>query len=432
MTEISTEVFESKEYKLSRNAYRLECAFEYFVSLLVTDAFLAALLTHIGVSDAVAGIISSFISFAFLFQIFSIFTVRKVSNTKRFVIVFHSLSQLLFMALYLVPFLPFAFEFKQTAIIVCILLAYFGNYFVNSMIYKWANSYVDPHKRASYSAGKEMISLISGMVMTMLLGYAMDRFEMSGNTEGGFIFAAAAILIFGISDFICLMLIKNDIKPKETKKEIPLKTVLRKTLGNKNFVNTLIFYVIWEVARYTTVGFLGTYRIKELMYTVGAVQIVNVVASFARFSLSKPIGRYSDKTSYAKGLELGLIIAASAFAVNIFTAPETRLLMIVYTILFSIGISGINQNFINIVYSYVDSDFFVEASAIKNSIGGLCGFIASLAASRLLSYVQSNGNMLFGIHVYGQQVLSLISLVLMIVAILFNRFVIQKQKVMIQ
>ena len=37
-------------------------------------------------------------------------------------------------------------------------------------------SYVDNRKRASYSATKEMISLICGMVFTLAIGYAVDRF----------------------------------------------------------------------------------------------------------------------------------------------------------------------------------------------------------------------------------------------------------------
>ena len=80
----------------------------------------------------------------------------------------------------------------------------------------------------------------------------------------------------------------------------------------------------------------------------------------------------------------------------------------------------------------MDSEYFVQASAIKNSIGGICGFGASLAAGKLLEVIQANGNMLFGIPVHGQQVLSAISFVLLIIAVLFTRFVIGRQKVMIQ
>ena len=60
--------FESKEYKTSRRAYSAQCMFEYFISLLSADAFLAKLLKDIGLSDGATGILSSLISFLFLFQ----------------------------------------------------------------------------------------------------------------------------------------------------------------------------------------------------------------------------------------------------------------------------------------------------------------------------------------------------------------------------
>lgn len=426
------DIYQSPEYKRSRKAYCIECAFEYFVTLLVSGAFLATLLKEIGLSDAVIGIISSFISVAFLFQLLSVLVIQKVRDTKRFVILFHMLGRFFFMSLYLIPFLPFAQNFKQVAIIVCILLAYFGNYFVTSVLYKWGNSFVDPHKRASYSATKEMISLITGVVVTLVIGYVMDYFESIGNLEGGFIFAAIGIFIFAACDFVCLMLIKNDIKPKEERKIVPMRTVMKKTLGNKNFVNIIILTVIWDCAKYTVLGFLGTYSINELLFTVGTMQLINIAGSLGRFALSRPFGKYSDKRSYAKGIELGLIVAAAGFGVLVATSTTTRFLIIGYTLLHNISLAGVNQNLFNVTYSYVDSEYFVQASAIKNSIGGICGFGASLLAGALLSYIQGNGNMIFGIEVYGQQVLALISLVLTVVAVLFTRFVIEKQKIMIQ
>jgi len=432
MTTADLEIYESKAYKRSRSAYRWECTFEYFVALMVSDAFLANLLTSMGISDALAGVISSFITLAFLFQIFSIFVVQRITNTKVFVTIFHTASQIFFMLLYLVPFLPWPKEAKHGVAIACILLAYFGNYLVTSIIYNWGNSHVDPHKRGSYSAGKEMLSLITGMVVTLGAGYLMDYFEAQGQMEVGFVFTAIAIFIFTICDFVCLMLIKNRIIPKETRNIVPLREVLHNTLGNRDFINVIILNVLWDIGRYTTIGFLGTYRIKELAFTVGTVQLINIVANLARFSVSKPFGRYTDKHSFVKGAELGFIIIATAFAVHVFATPETRWLTAVYAILFNVGIAGVAQNFFNMTYSYVDSKYYVEGSAIKNSIGGLFGFGASLAASQLLEYIQSNGNTLFGIPVYGQQVLSLISLMFMLAAILFAHFVIGKQKVMIQ
>jgi MFS family permease len=430
----SGDVFNSKDYKRSRSAYCLESAFEYFVALLVADAFLAKLLSELGLSDGTIGIIASFISFAFLFQLCAIFMVQRITNTKRTAILFHTVSQLLFMSLYLIPFLPFAQAYKQIIVIVCILFAYFGNYCVTSIIYKWGNSYVDPHKRASYSAGKEMISLVSGMVVTVTIGAVMDHFDATNNTAGGFIFAAIAIFIFCACDFVCLILIKNQIKTREELKleRVPMSEVMRNTLGNKNFRSIIYLQVLWNFAQYFIVGFLGTYRLSELCFTLGAVQIINLVGTAGRFFLSKPFGRYSDKRSYAKGIELALTIAVCAFAIGMFTSPTTRFLIIGYTLLYNICLAGIHQNLNNITYSYVDSKYFVQASAIKNSIGGLCGFVAALLASRLLTSVQNNGNSVFGITVYGQQILFGVSLILAIAALVYTKLVISRQKVMIQ
>lgn len=426
-------VYDSAEYKRSRRAYSLECAFEYFVSLLVTDAFLASLLSHIGLDDSLIGLITSFISVAFLFQLFSVFVVRRITNTKRFTVTFHTASNLLFMCLYLIPFLPFAKQYKEILVIICILAAYFGNYLVTSMIYKWGNSYVDPTKRGVFSAGKEMISLMSGMIVTVLIGYAMDFFDKNENSEGGFVFAAVAILIFSTCDFICLMLIKKDVTPKEEKREtVPMSEIVKNTLGNRAFCNVIILTCLWDIARYTTIGFLGTYRIGELAFTMGATQIINLAGNLGRFALSRPFGAYSDKHSYASGIKLALTIAAVAFGINVFTAPESRYLIIAYTLLFNISTAGTQQNLFNITYSYVDSKYFVEASAIKNSIGGLCGFGASALAGVLLSHIQESGNMLFGIPVYGQQVLSLISFIIIAITVIFTHTVIEKQKVMLQ
>ena len=70
--------------------------------------------------------------------------------------------------------------------------------------------------------------------------------------------------------------------------------------------------------------------------------------------------------------------------------------------------------------------------AIKNSIGGICGFGASILGGKLLEVVQKNGNSIFGIHIYGQQILGGISLLIFVGAILFMNKVIVKQTVIKQ
>ncbi|MBR6743822.1 MAG: hypothetical protein IKM00_01200 [Clostridia bacterium] len=423
-------IFQTSAYKRSRRAYILECAFGYFIALMVADAFLATLLTEMGLNDAMIGVISSLISLAFLFQLFSIFVVPHIRNVKLVAIPIHCVSQMFFLVLYLLPFFHIPQPFRVVIVVGCLMIAYFGNYLVTSVIFNWGNAYVDPNGRANFAATKEIVSLLSGVVFSLAMGKAIDRFIEAGNIEGGFLFIAVTMLIITVGDFVCLMFMKNQRTEKKTEEKTePFLQVVRVLFSNKSFLCAVAVHVIWSVSVYMTAGFMGTYKTKELLLSVGTVQIINIAGCLLRAGFSKPIARYSDKRSYAKGIRLGMIIAACGYLINIFTTPSLWWLVILYTVIYNVSCAGTSQNLINLTYSYVDRRYFVQASAIKFSISGLCGFGASMLGSTILNKIQENGNTVFGMAVYGQQVLSAISLAIVLLGILFVTLVMEKQKI---
>ena len=422
------DTYSQKSYKVSRGAYTAECAFEYFVSLLVADAFLSSLLKYLGFKDSTTGIILSLISLAFLFQLFSLYLVKKIVNTKLTAILFHFTSQIFFMSLYLVPFFPIPSPYKKIIVVACILIAYFGNYVVTSVIFNWGMSFVDVKKRGVFGANKEMISLASGIVFSLVMGYAVDKFAENGNIEGGFIFTAAALLASALLDLTCLLIMKNDVKEKKNEGEESIFSVIKKLFKNRAFISMVILSSLWNIANYSVAGFMGTYKLIDLGLTVGAVQIINIVACLSRFAVSRPFGAYADKTSYSKGITLGFTIAALSFLVNVFTSPSIWQMVIVFTILYNVCMAGIYQNNLNMTYTYVEKKYFVQATAIKSAISGVCGFLSAIVAGEILDAVQKNGNKVFGIEMRGQQLLSAIAFVITVILILFVHFVVEKQK----
>ena len=422
-------IFQTPAYQRSRRAYILECAFEYFIALMVADAFLATLLTELGLNDAVIGVISSLISLAFLFQLCSIFVVPHIRNVKLIAIPIHCISQMFFLVLYLLPFFNIPQQFRIVIVVGCLMIAYFGNYLVTSVIFNWGNSYVDPNGRANFAATKEIVSLLSGVVFSLSMGHMIDRFIEAGNITGGFLFISVVMLIVTVGDFICLMCMKNQKTEKKTEKTEPFSQVIRTLFSNKSFLCAIAVHAIWSISVYMTVGFMGTYKTKDLLLSVGAVQIINIAGCLIRACFSKPIARYADKRSYAQGIKLGMIIAACGYLINIFATPSLWWLVIIYTIVYNVSCAGTSQNLINLTYSYVDRRYFVQASAIKFSISGLCGFGASMLGSRILDAVQKNGNTVLGMTVYGQQLLSAISLVILLFGIIFVKNVMEKQEI---
>ena len=287
--------FQSPEYRRSRNAYTMECAFEYFVAILVSDSVLPYLLTNVGMPDALTGITTSIVSLSFLFQLFAVAVAPLVRNTKRFATLLHCVGQLFFMMIYLVPFLPVSAEHRHVLIIVCLIIAYFGNYLVTNIIYKWGNSFVHPHNRGVFGATKEVISLLSGMAVSLAVGFAMDAFEKANNPKGAFLFAAIGIFAFVVCDFVCLILIKNECRDETVPVEhVPMREVLSNTVGNKNFRSVILFSILWNCAAYTSIGFLGPYRLKELAFSM-SVPKYPILVGGNRFLLTDNRGGLYNK-----------------------------------------------------------------------------------------------------------------------------------------
>lgn len=425
---IYTDIYNAPAYKRSRTAYTAQCAFEYFATLLVSDAYIAKLLLEAGIDVATVGIISTLNQLSCVPSLLSIPLAKYGKNAKGTLLMTRTVSMLMFMLLYFVPFfsVPRAFRTALVMILMC-----GGHFFVqvSSPAYsRWSFSFIEPGKRARFSALKEMISLLSGILFTYCVGIVFDRYEMAGNLRGVFLLIAGTIFALNVLSFVCLSLMnreRDELSAVDRNMDI-LKNI-KDTLRNRSFIHIVILTTLFSFGQYLTSGFLGTYKTVELAYSVGTVQIINVFACLARFAISMPFGIYSDRHSYAKGYTLAMLFAVLAFIASMLTTPGMRWLMIVHTVLYYISMAGTVQNTVNMCFGCVQPENLVAAMAIRSAVAGVCAFIASMVGSRIMTLVQRNGNALFGIPVYGQQVLSALSVAIILAAVVFSQRVIQKK-----
>lgn len=418
-------LYHSPAYRRSRSAYRLFCMLEYFIALLVSDVYLFKLLNSAGLGDGSIGILSSLVTAACLFQLCSIGLIPKIRTVKTWAVTFCLCSQTVFVLLYLLPFLPFGVPAKTALAFAGILLGYFFYYSFTTILFQWANSFVEPHQRAVYSAEKEMMSLLGGMIFTFLLGIMMDHFELRSRLPAAFLLVMAVGLIINAASLAALLRIDGDWQ-RPSGQMPPMRESLQALAKNRGFIRVVVLSILWSCAQYFTIGFLGSYKNKELMLSVGTVQLLNILGNLFRFFLSRPLGRFADRTSYARCIELALGIAAAGFLAAAFASPGMRWFIAVFTLLLAVSQAGIAQNLLNIVYDYVPAEYFVQASSIRSCVSGVCGFGASLVGSGVLSAIQSQGNRLWGFPLYGQQALSAISFVLTVLAAFYVHLSLRK------
>ena len=411
------------DYKTSRILYIIEATLEHFISLLVAGAYLAKVISAIGISDSVTGILSSFVSLGCGFQLVAVFLVNK-RPVKRWVTILHSLNQLAFALVYLVPFIKFSKTGKTVLFIAFLLTGHIANNIVNSPKINWFMSLVDDNKRGRFTANKEIVSMISGMVFTFIIGQVMDSFEAVGNINGAFAVCGIGIFVLMVSHTLTIIFSREKEVALDNKKT---GEVLAGLIKDKTLWKVVLVSVLWNVSFYVATPFYGTYQIKELGFSMTFVSLLSAGYSIVRSLISRPMGRFADKTSFANMLNICFVVAMVGFGINIFTTPANgKVLYTLYYLCNAVAMAGINSGSINLIYDYVDKRNRMGAFAFKSAVAGIAGFLTTLVSSVLVARIQNNGNTFLGLNLYAQQVTSAIAVLLIGVLLLYLNLVVRK------
>ena len=229
------------------------------------------------------------------------------------------------------------------------------------------------------------------------------------------------IAVFGLMVLHSVTLILSKEKPAEKKEKRESTAASIKELFKNKMLRRIIFlFMIWNVAAYSTMAFVGTYQTKELGFSMTYASIIIMIGSFARVILSRVMGRFADKFSFAKMLTVSYAIVAIAFGINIFTVPQNgKVFYAVFYALYCICMAGVSSSAINLIYDYVKPEQRTQAFALNQTTAGITGFLTTLAVSPLVSYIQNNGNRFFGLSVYAQQVTSAFSFIVTVLLVVY-------------
>ncbi len=417
-------------HKINRIAYIAEAAFEYFISLLITGAFLAAILTNINVPDSVVGITSSLASLGFLAQAASVLFLKLPGKKKKTVTIMHLVNQLMFVTLYVIPFIRVPHNVKVAAFIIMFLGGHFISNAVSPFKISWLMSYVPDKKRGRFTANKEIISLLGGMIFSYIMGAIIDRYNALGNSRTGFLLSALTILTLAILHLISLLAVKEDNIPSAPEeKKISAKDVISNTLLNKNMRRIILLNILWQFGTGISTSFFGTYQINELGFSLKYVAILSALYSIVRVIFSRFFGKFADKHSWADMLFLSFSIGACGFLVNTFTTPANgTVFYALYYMIYAIYMAGTNSGIMNITFDYASHENRAAALGISSAFGGCAGFLASLLGAKILSAVQANGNAILSHTVYAQQILSFVTFLIFSAVVIYIKMVIVKMK----
>lgn len=416
--------FDSPEMKRSRRLYIIEAALEYLISILVAGSFLATLTRELGFSDSLTGILSSLISLGCLFQLLSIgFRPQRVKKT---VVALSIANQLLFLSLYLLPVTGLSSGQKIALFVILDLLAYMIYYFAHPKKTSWLMSLVDDGSRGIFTANKEIVSLAAGMVFSFAAGTAMDRLMETGSSDRAFLVAGGMMLVLIVAHTCCMVFTSEREIPQPPKASLVQN--IREVLGNRNLMRVTAVFVIYYIANYSAIPFYGTYQINELGFSLQFVSILTICSSIVRIMVSKFWGRYADKNSFAMMISKCLMVLAVAFLCAAAAVPSNgKIMFALYYVFHGIAMGGMNSALTNLVFDYAPLEKRADSLALCQAAAGTVGFLTTLCISPLVSTIQGNGNSLFGLPVYAQQVTTVIALVFTLLTLVYVRVALLKK-----
>lgn len=404
-------------YSTSRVMYWFEAAFEYFINLLASGAFLAKLTSEIGITDSMTAILTAITSLAGASQMVSIYLSHK-APVKRFVLPLMLISQIMFSTLYLIPFLPMGSVGMAAVFFAVILISKFVLTICSPLKSAWFMNLVQIKDRGSYTAILQIVSLVLGSAVSFAAGVLIDNFEAVGDVKGAFLTLSVLILVFALGN--CLTLVFSREKPLEKKQSETVFSSVKTLFKNKNYKHLLVILILEAVANNVIVPFLGTYQVNELGFKMTFISVMGIALSAVQVLSVAFFGRLSKNFEHKTLLQVGFPIIVISYFINIFTAPSNGIYMfIIYSVILRIGSAALGVSKVNLMLEMIPRENHVAAISISTMITGILSFIATLAVSPFTDFVQNNNNTVFGKTIYAQQLLSALAFVIYIVATVY-------------
>ena len=401
-----------KEFRRGRRLVIVEAAVEYFISLCVTATFLTAILTEMNVSASLQGIISAITSLACSVQLVAVFGVKKTYPCRRWVSLLNLVNQLLFAVLYCVPSIKVSGGVKIAVFIGLLTVAYACQHYLTPSRVNWQMSLVEDNRRGIFTAKKEIVSLIGGMVFSQIAGILLDYFKAKGDMQTCFILFGVTVTVLSLLHLF-VMLATPEPAPRVTVPPKSFREILGAVFGNADLRRVILFDLLFSVAT-VSLHFSSVYLVQTMGFSYTYITAVAVAHAAFRAIVSPYLGRLADKKSWAYMLRICMTVLMIGYVVYTFCLPSNAFYLYpIFSLCYAFSLGGSNAARTNLCLDYVKREDRRYILGIKDAIHGVGAFLATLLASVLVSKVEKNGNQVFGMTIYPQQILYAVSAVML-------------------
>jgi MFS family permease len=365
-------------------------------------AFLVAMALQLGATNLQLGILAALPTFSSVFQLVSIWLVRKYNNRRAITVLGTFLARF---PLLLIGLLPFVFT-TGTSVSVLIFLLFFHYYFgavAGASWNSWMKDLVPEKQLGSYFSNRNRLTQSLNVVLSLGIACALDYLKAHFPQHETIAYSIMFLVGGGIGMFGIAALIRTP-EPESILAGDNMFKLLERPLKDKNFRTLLTFNSFWAFALNMATPFFSVYMLKTLHLPLSYIIGLGIIGQLSGIFSVNLWGRYTDNYSNKTIINICApvyILCILGWAFTDISSTSLMLTLLVAINVFSgITSAGINLAITNIgmklapkneamVYLSVKNMTVAFFSALAPVIGGL---LADFFSNHELAWnIQWNG-----------------------------------------
>jgi MFS family permease len=357
--------------------------------VFTSGTFLTAMAVNMGATNFQLGLFAALPTFTTVFQLFSIWMVRRFNNRRVITALFNFLARLPILAIGLIPFV---FS-TGTSIQVLLLMLFFQHVFgdiAGASWNSWIKDLVPGTQMGTFFSRRSRIAQVLNVTLSLTTAFCIDYVKAHYPQQEIFTYHVL-FLIGGALGLASVAFLLRTPEPKTIPMDDKLLNLFGKPLKNKNFKNLLIFNSFWAFALNLATPFFSVFMLKTIGLPLSYIIGLGILGQISGILSLKIWGKYSDwfsnKTiiSICAPLYITCILAFAFVGMPASLMVSIALLVGIH-IFSGVATAGINLALSNIGFKLAPRNEAIVYISTKNMFVAFFSTIAPMLGGLMADY----------------------------------------------
>ncbi|GAB2687147.1 MFS transporter [Mucilaginibacter koreensis] len=370
--------------------------------VFTSGTFLTAMAIHMGATNFHIGMLSALPTFTTVFQLLSVWLVRRFKNRRVVAALFNLLARIPIVAIGLIPFLFSGTTSLQVLFIMLFFQHIFGD-IAGASWYSWMKDLIPSDTMGAYFSRRTRLSQILNITLSLATALCMDYIKAHYPSSEQLAYNVM-FLIGGSLGLISVGLLLGTPEPQPQPMEDKLMQLVSKPLKNKNFKKLVFFNSFWAFALNLATPFFSVYMMKTIGLPLSYIIGLGILGQISGIFSLKLWGKYSDWFSNKTIISICAPLYVACIIGFAFTAmPDNRMMTLLMLLAIHIvsgsAVAGINLALTNIGIKLAPQHEAIAYISIKNMFVAACSTIAPLIGGLAADFFATHPfvwNMQFG------------------------------------